>query len=269
MTAIVIIPARYYSTRFPGKALYPLNGIPLVQHVYERAKRSRLAKDVIVATDSEEILKRVHSFGGKAILTNEKHHSGTDRIAEVATSLNYDIIVNVQCDEPLIQPEMVDDVITILDDERASIGTLVKKIENPHEITDPNVVKVVVDKEGFAIYFSRAPIPYYRDEWKLQSTEQGTESGDVKNIFELYTPSSILQAFHWYKHVGIYSYRKEALISFACMRPAKLELIEKLEQLRAIENGLKIKIKETHFETYGVDTPKDVERVKKCLNISL
>ncbi len=269
MTAIVIIPARYDSTRFPGKALYPLNGFPLVQHVYERAKRSRLVKDVIVATDSEEILKKVHSFGGKAILTDKKHNSGTDRIAEVATSLNYNIIVNVQCDEPLIQPEMIDDVITILDDERASIGTLVKKIEDPREITDPNIVKVVVDKEGFAIYFSRAPIPYYRDEWKLQSIEQRGEVGDVKSIFEIQTPSSIPHASYWYKHIGIYSYRKEVLISFANMQPTKLELIEKLEQLRAIENGLRIKIKETHFETYGVDTPKDIERIKKCLNISL
>lgn len=269
MTAIVIIPARYSSTRFPGKALYPLNGIPLVQHVYERSKRSRLAEDVIVATDSEEILKKVHSFGGKAILTDKKHHSGTDRIAEVAASLNYDIIVNVQCDEPLIQPEMIDDVITILDDKEASIGTLIKKIEDPYEITDPNIVKVVVDKERFAIYFSRAPIPYCRDEWKLQGTEQSVGGGDVKSIFEIQTPSSILQAFYWYKHIGIYSYRREALISFANMQPTKLELIEKLEQLRAIENGFRIKTKETHFEIYGVDTPKDIERVKKCLNISL
>ncbi len=253
MTAVVIIPARYDSTRFPGKALYPLNGIPLVQHVYERAKRSHLAEDVIVATDNKDILEKVHSFGGKAILTDKKHPSGTDRIAEVAASLNYDIIVNVQCDEPLIRPQMIDDVITILDDTEASIGTLVKKIKRLDELINPNVVKVVIDKQGFAMYFSRSPIPFRRDKWKNISEIQNSKI-DLKNF---------------YKHIGIYSYRREALISFASMRPSKLEMIEKLEQLRAIENGLRIKTKETYFELHGVDTPEDIERVKKCLSISL
>ncbi len=253
MTAIVIIPARYDSTRFPGKALYPLNGIPLVQHVYERAKRSHLAEDVIIATDNEDILVKVHSFGGKAILTDKKHPSGTDRVAEVAASLNYDIIVNVQCDEPLIRPQMIDDVITILDDTEASIGTLVKKIQRLDELINPNVVKVVIDKQGFAMYFSRSPIPFYRDKWI--------------NISEIQNSKIALKNF--YKHIGIYSYRREALISFASMKPSKLELIEKLEQLRAIENGLRIKTKETYFELHGVDTPQDIEKVKKCLNISL
>ena len=164
MTAIVIIPARYDSARFPGKPLSPLNGKPLIRHVYENSKKSKLAEDVIVATDSDAIFKTVIAFGGKAVMTSKEHTSGTDRIAEVAGALDYDIIVNVQGDEPLIRAEMIDDVIRLLDDKRAAMGTLVKKIEDPEEIFDPNVVKAVFDKEGFAMYFSRAPIPYHRDE---------------------------------------------------------------------------------------------------------
>lgn len=254
MAAIVIIPARYESTRFPGKPLYPLKGIPVIQHVYENSKLARLANDVIVATDSEIIFERVFSFGGKAVMTDKKHPSGTDRIAEVAASMDYDIIVNVQADEPLIRPEMIDDVITVLDDKRASIGTLIKKIKDPKEIADPNVVKVVFDKEGFALYFSRSPIPFHRDEWKIS---------DLTNKIDYNSRSSV------YKHIGIYSYRREVLVALAKMQPSRLEQIEKLEQLRALENGMKIRIKETLFETYGVDTPEDLERVKKCLSTSL
>ncbi len=253
MSAIVIIPSRYDSTRFPGKPLYPLKGMPVIQHVYENSKRSLLADDVIVATDSETIFEKVCAFGGKAVMTDEKHPSGMDRIAEVAASLDYDIIVNVQGDEPLIRPEMIDDVIALLEDRSASVGTLAKKIEDPDEIVDPNVVKVVFDKKGFAIYFSRAPIPFHRDEWKKLS--------DIRD--------SKLIIHNLYKHIGIYSYRRDALLSLARMEPTELEKIEKLEQLRALENGMRIKVRETFFETYGVDTPEDLERVEKCLNISL
>jgi 3-deoxy-manno-octulosonate cytidylyltransferase (CMP-KDO synthetase) len=244
MTAIVIIPARYDSTRFPGKPLCPLRGKPLIQHVYENSKRSRRAEDVVVATDSETIFERVLAFGGKAVMTNKNHPSGTDRIAEVAASLDYDIIVNVQGDEPLIRPEMIDDVITALDDTRASIGTLIKKIEDPVEISDNNVVKVVFDKERFALYFSRAAIPFRAHHSEIRTPE-------------------------YYKHIGIYSYRRDVLLVLAGMEPTELEKIEKLEQLRAIENGLKIRVKETFLETFGVDTPEDLERVEKWLSISL
>jgi len=233
--------------------LYPLRGTPVIQHVYRNAKRARLADDVIIATDSETIFERVLAFGGKAVMTDKEHPSGTDRIAEVAASMDYDIIVNVQGDEPLVRPEMIDDVISILDDGRASMGTLVKKIEDPDEITDPNVVKVVFDKDGFALYFSRAPVPFYRDKWK-----------NVTNI-----QHSTFNIQNCYKHVGIYSYKRNILLSLAEMEPTRLEKIEKLEQLRALENGMKIKVKETFFETYGVDTPEDIERVEKCLNTSL
>ena len=274
MTSVVIIPARYDSTRFPGKPLSLLKGKTLIQHVYENSKGAHFIGDVIVATDSEEILEKVLSFGGRAVMTDKRHPSGTDRIAEVAASMDYEIVVNVQADEPLIRPQMIDDVILLLNDERASIGTLIKRITDPREVADPNVVKVVFSKDGFALYFSRSPIPFHRDEWKLLSTEQRAQS----------TPSltlpprgggqgrgggSELQTLHFYKHVGIYSYRREALLALSGMEPTELEKRERLEQLRALENGMMIKVKETFFETFGVDTPEDLERVEKCLNISL
>ena len=257
MTSAVIIPARYDSTRFPGKPLSLLKGKTLIQHVYENSKGAHFIDDVIVATDSEEILEKVRSFGGRAVMTDKKHPSGTDRIAEVAASMDYEIVVNVQADEPLIRPQMIDDVILLLNDERASIGTLIKRITDPREVVDPNVVKVVFSKDGFALYFSRLPIPYHRDEWK--------------NLKDLVT-SNELQVFtrqSWYKHIGIYSYRREALLALSGMEPTELEKRERLEQLRALENGMMIKVKETFFETFGVDTPEDLERVEKCLNISL
>lgn len=252
MSSIVIIPARYDSTRFPGKVLYPLKGIPVIQHVYQNSKLSKLADEVLVATDSDEVYNRVTSFGGKVVMTDKGHQSGTDRIAEVATSQDYDIIVNVQGDEPLIRPEMIDQVILLLEDKRADIGTLIKEIKEPMDIINPNVVKVVIDKDGFAIYFSRSPIPYCRDEWQ--------DDVDV-NI--------ALNKFKFYKHIGIYSYRKSVLLSLSKMKQTMLEKAERLEQLRAIENGFKIKTDKTHYEICGVDTPNDIERVERCLSISL
>lgn len=251
MSAIVVIPARFASTRFPGKPLAPLKGMPVIQHVYQNSVRSRLASEVIVATDSPAIYDTVLSFGGKAVMTSSSHVSGTDRIAEAARNLDCDIIVNVQGDEPLIKPEMIDDVISLLDDRRASIGTLVKIIRDPEEVFNPNVVKAVFDGSGYAIYFSRAPVPYHRDIWKDFSRSAVRDS-----------------VFTVFKHIGIYSYRKDALLSLAAMPPSRLESIEMLEQLRAIENGMTIKVKETPFETYGVDTPEDLERIEKCLNSS-
>jgi 3-deoxy-manno-octulosonate cytidylyltransferase (CMP-KDO synthetase) len=262
MTAIVIIPARYKSTRFPGKPLSLLKGKTLIQHVYENSRGSHLIGDVIVATDSKAIFEKVLSFGGKAVMTREEHPSGTDRIAEVAAYLDYDIVVNVQGDEPLVRPQMIDDVISLLRDERASIGTLMKRITEVEEVLDPNVVKVVIDEEGFALYFSRSPIPYCRDGWKLSSREQGAESRDFTGTFTI-------RDFHCYKHIGIYSYRRETLLRLSGMEPTDLEKIEKLEQLRALEKGIRIKTKETFFETFGVDTPEDLRKVEKCLSTSL
>ena len=260
MASIVIIPSRYDSTRFPGKPLASLNGKTLIRHVYENSKKSKLAEEVIVATDSDAIFKTVLEFGGKAVMTSKEHVSGTDRIAEAAGSLDYDIIVNVQGDEPLIRAEMIDDVIRLLDDKRTAMGTLVKKIEDPEDIFDPNVVKAVFDKEGFAMYFSRAPIPYDRDQLKVKSVEG-------KRRFELQTFNFQLSTFNFYKHIGIYSYRRDVLLNLAKMEPVELEKTEKLEQLRALVNGFRIKVKKTTCETLGVDTPQDLERVKEWLSL--
>ena len=267
MAVTVIIPARYDSTRFPGKPVYPLRGKPLIQHTYENAQGSKLTSDIIVATDHEVIYNTVLSFGGKAVMTDAKHPSGTDRIAEVAHSLACDIIVNVQADEPLIRPEMIDDVVSLLDDKRAAMGSLVKKIEEADEIMDPNIVKAVFDREGFALYFSRAPIPFHRDTWKLQyEKNQDSSANSPEYVLDTTDPHLAMQQI--FKHIGIYSYRRDVLLALSRMKPTELEQIEKLEQLRALENGLKIKLRETLFETFGVDTPADLERVEKCLSLS-
>ncbi len=260
MSSVVVIPARYGSTRFPGKPLAPLKGISIIRHVYQNSLRSKYAADVIVATDHALIFDEVISFGGIAVMTAPDHASGTDRIAEALRLLDreYDIIVNVQGDEPLIQPEMIDSVISILKDETAAIGTLVRRIENPDDIFDANIVKAVFDEHGYALYFSRAPIPFHRDEWGKKS-DRVTGPGD----------RSAPALSDCYKHIGIYSYRRDALLRLTSLPPSRLEQIEKLEQLRALEHGLKIKVRETDFETFGVDTPEDLERIEKCLNISL
>lgn len=251
MSSVIVIPARYDSTRFPGKPLALLKGKPVIQHVYENSKKAVLADEIIVATDSETIFEKVLAFGGRAVMTDKNHVSGTDRVAEVAKSLDCDIIVNVQADEPLIKPEMIDEVIGLLYDKKADMGTLVRKIERAEDIIDPNIVKAVFDSEGFAFYFSRAPIPYHRDEWRdLSSVQRSAVSSQL------------------YKHIGIYSYRRDVLLRLTEMEPTRLEEIEKLEQLRALENGFKIKVKETLSETIGVDTPQDLEKVEKWLSLS-
>ncbi|MBA4372760.1 MAG: 3-deoxy-manno-octulosonate cytidylyltransferase [Thermodesulfovibrio sp.] len=261
MSSVVVIPARYGSTRFPGKPLAPLKGIPVIQHVYQNSRNSLLAADIVVATDNDLIRDMVRSFGGTAVMTSPDHASGTDRIAEALRLLGreYDIIVNVQGDEPLIRPEMIDAVISVLDDENAAIGTLVRKIDNSDEIFDSNVVKAVFDEHGYALYFSRAPIPFHRDVWK--STAAGTEV--------ISQNASVAEPPDCFKHIGIYSYRREALLRLTSLEPSRLEQIEKLEQLRALEHGLRIKVRETDFETFGVDTPEDLERIEKWLNLSL
>lgn len=248
MSAVIIIPARYDSTRFPGKPLVSLKGKPLIQHVYENAQGALHAEGVIVATDSEMIFETVSAFGGKAVMTSRDHASGTDRVAEVARSITCDIIVNVQGDEPLINPRMIDDVIDLLSDKRADMGTLVKGTQQAEEIADPNIVKAVFSHDGYALYFSRAPIPFHRDYWR--DTRQLTGHPKV-GVF---------------KHIGLYSYRREALLRLTALRPTRLEEIERLEQLRALEHGFRIKVKETEHETIGVDTPQDLERVTAWLN---
>ncbi|MBI5747693.1 MAG: 3-deoxy-manno-octulosonate cytidylyltransferase [Nitrospinae bacterium] len=240
MKIIAIIPARYASTRFPGKPLASINGKPLIQHVWERVSKAQSLNRVIVATDDERIFKTVKEFGGEAEMTLQNHSTGTDRISEVAKRLKTDIIVNVQGDEPLIEPDVIDEAVKpLMNNSEILMATLKTRIINNEELKDPNVVKVVTDRDDFALYFSRFPIPYVRD------------SGQEKYIY--------------YKHIGIYVYKKDFLLKFAQMRPTLLEEAEKLEQLRALENGYKIKVVETDYNSIGVDTPEDLERVKEIL----
>jgi len=247
MRAVIVIPARMGSTRFPGKVLADLGGKPLVQHVYERACRAKRANEVLVATDSDEVADAVASFGGRAVMTSPAHASGTDRIAEVAGSLNCDIIVNVQGDEPLIEPATIEAVMGLLDDPAADMGTAAVRITSDSTARDPNSVKVAFGSGGFALYFSRSPIPYHRDLWK--SPADATAGRGTR----------------LYKHIGIYSYRKEELLRLSTLRPTELELTEKLEQLRALESGLRIKVAVVDSDTPGVDTPEDLMRVTRIL----
>ncbi|NVN98729.1 MAG: 3-deoxy-manno-octulosonate cytidylyltransferase [Geobacteraceae bacterium] len=251
MKITAIIPARYGSTRFEGKALADIFGKPMIQHVYERTSRSALVSDVIVATDDERIASAVKKFGGKVEMTSTAHETGTDRLAEVAGRIDSDIIVNVQGDEPLIDPGMIDEAIEpMTTDSSLVMSTLKSRIKTLHDFLSPNVVKVVTDWEGNALYFSRSPVPNFRDKWN-----------DLKD--EKFSSGKLL----CYKHIGLYVYRRDFLLQYSQMSPTYLELAEKLEQLRVLENGYKIRVIETSHDSIGVDTPSDlvavIEKLKK------
>jgi 3-deoxy-manno-octulosonate cytidylyltransferase (CMP-KDO synthetase) len=251
MKITAIIPARYASTRFEGKALADIMGKPMIQHVYERTRRASLVSEVIVATDDERIASVVRGFGGTAEMTGTGHETGTDRLAEVAARLTSDIIVNVQGDEPLIEPAMIDEAIgPLAADRNVPMATLKSRIKSLHDFLSPNVVKVVTDWEGYALYFSRSPLPNFRDKWN-----------DLKD--EAFASGRLL----CYKHVGLYVYRREFLLQFAQMSPTYLELAEKLEQLRVLENGYRLKVVETEYSSIGVDTPGDLEKVLEKLKV--
>jgi 3-deoxy-manno-octulosonate cytidylyltransferase (CMP-KDO synthetase) len=236
-TAVAVIPARYHSTRLPGKALAAIDGRPMIEHVYRRASDARTIASVIVATDDERIATAVRAFGGSVRLTSPAHPSGTDRLAEVAASLTCDLIVNVQGDEPLIEPAMIDEaVMPFASDGQLEMSTLRQRLDDPADLHNPNVTKVVVDRDGYALYFSRAPIPYVRD-------------GQPP-------------ARAW-RHVGLYVYRRDCLLRLASLAPTELERSEALEQLRALEHGIRIKAVETRYDAIGVDTPDDLERVRR------
>lgn len=242
MDITAIIPARYASTRLPGKPLLDISGKPMVQHVYERAQSAELVNRVIVATDDRRIFDAVERFGGKVVMTSESHKSGTDRLAEVAKGLDSDIIVNIQGDEPLIEPGMIDEAIRpLMEDGSIVMGSLKAEIRDETELNNPNVVKVVVDRNDFALYFSRHPIPYIRDD----------------------SPLSLLTGR--FKHIGLYVYRRDFLLEYAGMPQTPLEEAEKLEQLRALENGYRIKVPTTRYQSIGVDTDEDLERVRRLL----
>lgn len=251
MKIVAVIPARWQSTRLKGKVLADINGKPMVQHVWERVKKAHEIDDVVVAVDKEKVLKVVEGFGGKAIFTSPEQPSGTDRVVEVASSIDADVFINVQADEPLVHPFMIDELAQLFEYEKGiQMATLIKRIHKKEEITDPSVVKVVVDRKGYALYFSRSPIPYIRD------TEEGLgkDSSATGNISGRY-----------FKHIGIYSYTKDFLFTYTNLPKSTLETEEKLEQLRVLEHGYKIKTVETRYDTIGVDTAEDLEKVRKVL----
>lgn len=239
MSIVGIIPARYRSSRFPGKPLVDIAGKPMIQHVYERATRCRRLDRLLVATDDQRILEIVHQFGGESLLTSEDHQSGTDRIAEAAEKLRLeasDIVVNIQGDEPLLEPSMIDRLIRVLHQyEQRCMATLAFASKSQEEYLNPNVVKVVTDKSFKALYFSRSPIPCHRD-------------GSGENI-------------QFLKHLGFYAYRQDFLRVFTTLPPGTLEKAEKLEQLRALEYGYSIHVALSETETYGVDTPEDLAKL--------
>ncbi len=241
MKAIGVIPARYSSTRFEGKVLADINGKPMIQHVWEKARQAMFLDEVIIACDDSRVAAVAKEFGAKVVLTAKAHASGTDRIIEVVNPLDVKVVVNIQGDEPLINPLMIDTVArTLLENDKLCMATLMKKIERVEEINDPHVVKVVTDKNGFALYFSRAAIPYYPANTDAESQV-------------------------YYKHIGLYGYTKDFIFVLKNLPVSRLEKTEKLEQLRVLEEGYKIKVVETKFETIGVDTPEDLEKVREFL----
>ncbi len=244
MNIIGIIPSRYGSTRFPGKPLVDIFGKPMIQHVYERAKQA--LDNVFVATDDKRIFKIVEGFGGKVVMTTKKHKSGTDRCAEAADiiakdyNLNADVIINIQGDEPFIYPEQIQTLAKLFDKKRTQIGTLIKPIINTEDIFDENKPKVIFNNKYEAIYFSRSPIPFVRGEKK---------DNWVNNRF--------------YKHIGIYGYRYDILKKITQLKSSYLENLESLEQLRWIENGYKIKVGITEYESISIDTKRDLKKLHK------
>lgn len=237
-----VIPARFASTRFPGKALATLGGKTMLQHVWERTQQSRYLTNVIIATDDERIAREARRFGAPVRMTLDTHISGTDRVAEVASAETAGVIVNIQGDEPLIDPAAIDAaVLALLEDPETPMATLKRRIEDPHDIENPNVVKVVTDRAGNALYFSRSTIPYHR-------------GGEARTYF---------------KHVGLYVYQRDFLLGYSDLPVGPLEQAEKLEQLRALENGYRIRVAETEYESLGVDTPEDLERLRSVFEASL
>jgi 3-deoxy-manno-octulosonate cytidylyltransferase (CMP-KDO synthetase) len=246
MRIAAIIPARYASTRFPGKPLHDILGKTMIERVYERVVRAASIDRVIVATDDQRIREAVEAFGGEVRMTRPDHATGTDRLAEVAADLETDLVVNVQGDEPLIDPRMIEAALApLVADRQIPMGTLKTALNSWQEFQDPNVVKVVTDRQGFALYFSRSPIPYCRDR----------QPGDEKLVLQ----AGIA------RHIGLYVYRREFLLHFAALPGTCLENLEKLEQLRALEHGYRIRVAETDLVSIGVDTPEDVARVEMLL----
>ena len=242
MDIVAIIPCRYGSKRFEGKPLIPILGKPMIQWVYERARKAEILSGVVVATDDDRILRCVEGFGGRVLMTARTHRSGSDRAAEAAGKLDLqdaDIVLNIQGDQPALPPQSLFEVVSpLMEVSGLVMSTLIYKIRDPSEITDPNCVKCVFDKEGFALYFSRSPIPFNRDS---------------------------LKQVDMFKHLGIYAFRKHFLDRFTSLPQGRLEAIEKLEQLRALEHGFRIKGVETAYDSKAVDTPSDIRKLEAVL----
>ncbi len=238
-----VIPARFASTRLMGKPLADIGGKPMIQHTYESSLKSKLLQEVIIAVDDEKVAEVAQKFGAKVIMTPKDIATGSDRIAYILNGISdADIVVNIQGDEPFIAGTMIDQAIEpLLFDPNVSVSTLAKKIETVDELKSPSIPKVVFDYHNFALYFSRSPIPFVRE---------------ARSNFEKIKKADI------YKHIGLYVYRREALFKFTQLAPTDLEQIEKLEQLRMLENGMKIKIVVTEFDNLAVDTPEDLERAR-------
>lgn len=243
MDIVAIIPCRYGSKRFEGKPLMPILGKSVIQWVYERAKEAEILSDVVVATDDERILRCVEGFGGRVLMTAHTHCCGSDRAAEAAVRLDLqdeDIVINIQGDQPAFAPRSLSKVVSpLIKDPGLVMSTLIYKIRDPAEIKDPNCVKCVFDKERFALYFSRSPVPFNRDR---------------------------MEPVDMFKHVGIYAFRKHFLDRFTSLPQARLEAIEKLEQLRALEHGFRIKVVETANDSKAVDTPSDIQKLEAALD---
>jgi 3-deoxy-manno-octulosonate cytidylyltransferase (CMP-KDO synthetase) len=240
LQVVAVIPARFASSRFPGKPLADIDGRPMIEHVYRRVKASPIVSRVIVATDDLRIATRVSEFGGDVRLTRADHRTGTDRLAEVASKLDCDIVVNVQGDEPLVDPRAIGEAVApFAGDLSISMTTLYRRIANAAELADPNIVKLVLDRGGFVLYFSRAAIPHARD-----------PRGGWPPL---------------YRHVGLYAYRRSALLVLASLEQTPLERAESLEQLRALEHGIRIKAVESAYDSIGVDTPDDLDQVRRLL----
>ena len=234
---IAVIPARYAATRFPGKLMQMLGDKTIIRHVYENTKATELFTDVFVVTDSDIIYKEITSNGGKAIMSKKNHESGSDRIAEAVAEMNVDVIVNVQGDEPFIKKEPLEKLVQLFNDPEVQVASLLRKISK-EEATNPNNVKVVTDKNSYALYFSRSIIPFQRDQ-------------------ELVAEYSL--------HMGVYAYTKDVLMNFTNWPQTVLEKTEKLEQLRYLENGVRIKMAETNYINVAIDTPEDLEKAKSSL----
>lgn len=232
--AIGIIPARYGANRFPGKPLASILGKPMIQWVHENASQSKLLTRLIIATDDERIFRVAEDFGAEAILTSPEHRSGTERVAEVAARIDIPIIINIQGDEPFIKGDMIDTLIETLQDETIPIATLARKNTNMATISDTNLVKVVLDQQSFALYFSRSPLPHRASDY-------------------------------FWQHIGIYGFQRETLLAFASLPPSRLEGQEKLEQLRALENGFRIKVLMSEYSSLSVDIPEDIIKVEKLI----